>query len=95
MQLTVVETSGHAVVFEDKLDGWDIAIGFTQTYTIDFSKHAHASNKLTIIMTKMTAATPFGSGYLDLFTWSASTFSLRGLHVDGTLLPTPSATHRM
>ena len=91
----MVETDSNAAVFDDVLVGRDFATGIHQSYTIDFSKHAKSSNKLTVTLTKMSQSNPMGTGIATDF-FSASTFSLIGLRLTGKLLDPPRrAPHRI
>ena len=95
VQLTVVETQKNKAVFEDVLVGRDIDTGIHQSYTIDFSKHAHTSNKFTVTLTKMTQSNPLGTGIATKF-FDASTFTFSGLKLPGKLLEPPQrAPHRI
>ena len=95
VQLTVTEIGGKDAIFEDVLVGRDFASGIHQSYKIDFSKHAHTSNQLTVTLTKMTQANPLSTGIATKF-FHPSTFSFSGLKLDGKLLDPPQkAPHRI
>ena len=76
------------MVFEDILRGRDVAIGIMQTYNIDFAKHPHASNFLTVSLTKLNNALPYGRG-IEAKLFHASTFTFGGVSLDGKLLDAP------
>ena len=76
------------MVFEDVLRGRDIAIGYMQTYEIDFGRHPHTSNFLTVSLTKLNPAMPFGRG-IEAKLFHGSTFTFGGLRLEGKLLNAP------